>query len=57
MFDHHPLPDSLCGAATGFRTSLDELLGVADVLDERSFPAFPSGHPTAHPGFYIYGLH
>jgi putative flavoprotein involved in K+ transport len=42
-------------AATGFKTGLDELLDVPDVLDERSFPAFPSGHPTAHPGFYFMG--
>jgi hypothetical protein len=42
-------------AATGFRTGLEDLLDAPGVLDERGFPAFPSGRPTAYPGLYFMG--
>ena len=42
-------------AATGFKTGLPELLDMPDVLDERGYPRYLSGQPTAHPGFYFMG--
>jgi putative flavoprotein involved in K+ transport len=42
-------------AATGFKTGLPDLLETPGLLDERGFPAFPSGRPTIHPGLYFMG--
>ncbi|MBI5931638.1 MAG: NAD(P)/FAD-dependent oxidoreductase [Chloroflexi bacterium] len=42
-------------AGTGFQTGLPELIDIPNVLDERGYPAFPSGQPTAQPGFYFMG--
>lgn len=42
-------------AGTGFQTGLPDLIDVPNVLDERGYPAFPSGQPTAQPGFYFMG--
>jgi putative flavoprotein involved in K+ transport len=42
-------------AATGFKTGLPELLDAPGTLDERGFPAYPSGQPTAQPGLYFMG--
>jgi hypothetical protein len=42
-------------AATGFQTGLAGLLDVPGALDARGYPAFPSGRPSVHPGFYFMG--
>jgi cation diffusion facilitator CzcD-associated flavoprotein CzcO len=42
-------------AATGFKTGLPDLLEMPDVLDERGYPRYPSGRPTAQPGLYFMG--
>jgi putative flavoprotein involved in K+ transport len=42
-------------AATGYRTGLERLIDLPGALDQRGEPAFPSGQPTAFPGFYFMG--
>lgn len=42
-------------AATGFKTGLPELIEPAGLVDERGYPTYPSGQPTAYPGFYFMG--
>ncbi len=42
-------------AATGFRTGLEQLLDAPGALDERGFPAWPSGRTTNYPGLYFMG--
>ncbi len=42
-------------AATGFKTGLGELLDAPGLIDERGYPRFRSGQPTAHPGLYFMG--
>ena len=43
-------------AATGFKTGLDKLLKVADVIDDKGQPIFRSGRPTSAPGLYFVGF-
>lgn len=43
-------------AATGFKTGLDKLLKVADVIDDMGQPLFRSGRPTSAPGLYFVGF-
>ena len=43
-------------AATGFRTGLDKLLKVANVIDAKGQPLFRSGRPTSKPGLYFVGF-
>jgi putative flavoprotein involved in K+ transport len=43
-------------AATGFRTGLDKLLKVANVIDGKGQPLFRSGRPTSAPGLYFVGF-
>jgi putative flavoprotein involved in K+ transport len=42
-------------AATGFKTGLHELIEPAGLVDERGYPAYPSGKPTSYSGFYFMG--
>jgi cation diffusion facilitator CzcD-associated flavoprotein CzcO len=43
-------------AATGFRTGLDKILKVANVIDAKGQPLFRSGRPTSTPGLYFVGF-
>ena len=42
-------------AATGFESGLSQLIDAPGLIDQRGYPAYPSGRPTAHPGFYFMG--
>jgi cation diffusion facilitator CzcD-associated flavoprotein CzcO len=46
----------LAVAATGFRSGLEDLLPMLDLLDENGYPRFPSGEPTSQPGLYFIGF-
>lgn len=42
-------------AATGFTSGLQQLIDVKGLVNERGIPAFRSGQPTNHTGFYFMG--
>jgi cation diffusion facilitator CzcD-associated flavoprotein CzcO len=43
-------------AATGFRTGLEKILQVPEVIDDIGQPRFRSGGPTSVPGLYFIGF-
>jgi len=42
-------------AATGYRSTLPQLLDLPGALDEQGYPRFTSGQPTDFPGLYFIG--
>jgi hypothetical protein len=42
--------------ATGYRTGLERLIAIPEMLDETGYPQFSSGAPTSLPGLYFMGF-
>ncbi|GAC1544306.1 MAG: NAD(P)/FAD-dependent oxidoreductase [Herpetosiphon sp.] len=56
FIDGEVQPFDVVIAATGYRTGLEQLLALPDLLDATGNPRFPSAGPTRYPGLYFMGF-